>query len=52
VEDLGSIPGLGRSPGGGPTPVFLPGISPWSEEPDGQQSMGLQKLDMTEQLTT
>ena len=52
VEDLGSIPGLGRSPGGGPTPVFLPGISPWSEEPDGQQSMGLQKLYMTEQLTT
>ena len=29
VRDVGSIPGLGRSPGGGhgriPTPVFLPG---------------------------
>jgi len=28
--DMGSIPGLGRSPGGGkgyPTPVFLPGES-------------------------
>ena len=30
-----SIPRLGRSPGGGrgnPTPVFLPGESPWTEE--------------------
>ena len=38
VGDLGSIPGLGRSPGGGHrqlTPVFLPGISPWAEEPGG-----------------
>ena len=25
--DLGSIPGLGRSPGEGNTPVFLPGKS-------------------------
>ena len=25
-----------------PTPVFLPGESPWTEEPDGLQSMGLQ----------
>ena len=35
--DVGSIPGLGRSPGGGnqPTPVFLPGESPWTEEPGG-----------------
>ena len=29
VRDIGSIPGLGRSPGEGwqPTPVFLPGES-------------------------
>ena len=28
VRDFGSIPGLGRSPGGGqPSPVFLPGES-------------------------
>ena len=30
IRDAGSIPGLGRSPGGGkwqPTPVFLPGES-------------------------
>ena len=34
VGDLGLIPGLARSPGGGHgTPVFLPGESPWTEEP-------------------
>ena len=46
--DLGSIPGLGRSPGEGkglPTPVFWPGefnglYSPW----------GLKESDMTERL--
>ena len=41
--DLGSIPGLGRSPRGGhgnPLPVFLPGESPWTEEPGGLQSKG------------
>ena len=27
-----------------PTPVFLPGESPWSEEPGGLRSMGLQKV--------
>ena len=31
--DLGLIPGLVRSPGGGHTPVFLPGESPWIEVP-------------------
>ena len=42
--DLGSIPGLGRSPvegqGSLPNPLFLPGKSPWREEPGGLQSMG------------
>ena len=41
--DLVSIPGLGRSPGGGhgnSIPVFLPGEPPWTQEPDGLQSMG------------
>ena len=34
VGDLGSISGLGRSPGGGRgTPLFLPGESPWTEKP-------------------
>jgi len=27
-----------------PTPVFLPGESPWVEEPGGLQSMGLQRI--------
>ena len=39
------IPGLERSPEGGqPTPVFLPGESPWTEEPGGLLSMGLQRV--------
>ena len=43
--DLGSIPGLGRTPwrrAWQPTPVFLPGESPWTEELGGLQSLGLQ----------
>ena len=45
VGDLGSIPGLGRCPGGGQrTPVFLPGESPWTEEPGGLQSKGSQRV--------
>ena len=27
-----------------PTPVFLPGESPWTEEPAGLQSMGSQRI--------
>ena len=27
-----------------PTSVFLPGESPWAEEPGGLQSMGLQRV--------
>ena len=27
-----------------PTPVFLPGESPWTEEPGELQSMGLQRV--------
>ena len=27
-----------------PTPVFLPGESPWTKEPGGLQSMGLQRV--------
>ena len=27
-----------------PTPVFLPGKSPWTEEPGRLQSMGLQRV--------
>ena len=42
--DLASIPGLGRSPWRKvwqPTPVFLAGESPWTEEPGGLQSIAL-----------
>ena len=45
--EQGSIPGLGRSPGGGhgnPTPVFLPGESSWTKESGGLQSMGSQRV--------
>ena len=31
-----------------PTPVSLPGKSPWTQEPGRLQSTGLKKLDMTE----
>ena len=31
-----------------PTPVLLPGESPWTEEPVGLQSMGHKELDMAE----
>ena len=48
IRDVGSIPESGRCPGGGrawqPTPVFLPGESPWTEEPGGPQSIGLQRV--------
>ena len=46
-EDLGSVPGLGRFPGGRvwvPTPIFLPEESPGTEEPGGLQSMGSQRV--------
>ena len=35
-----------------PTPVFLPGESPWTEEPGGLQAMGHTELDTTERLST
>ena len=44
--DVGLVLGLGRNPLSRkwqPTPVFLPGESPWTEEPGGLQSMGSQE---------
>ena len=35
-----------------PTPVFLPGESPWTEEPGGLQSMGRKESDTTGSLST
>ena len=34
------------------TPVFLPGESPWAEEPGRLQSMGCKESDTTERLST
>ena len=46
--DLCSIPGLGRSPGGGHGNLLqyscLDGESPWTEEPGRLQSMGSQRV--------
>ena len=52
VGDPGSIPGTGKIPRRRewqPTPVFLPGESPWTEEP-GELVYGVAKtrMDMTE----
>ena len=47
IRDEGSIPGSGISPWRRewqPTPVFLPGESPWTEEPGGLWSMGSQRV--------
>ena len=47
--DPGSIPGLGKSLGGGNGIhcSILAWKIPWTEEPGGLQSMGLQESDMT-----
>ena len=45
--DPGWIPRLGRSPGGGhgnPFQYFLPGKSPWTEEPGRLQSMASERV--------
>ena len=44
--DIGSIPGLGRSPGGGHSnPLnILAWTVPWTEEPGGLQFMGSQRF--------
>ena len=50
TEQLGSIPGSGRCPGGGhgnPFQYFAWEI-PWTEEHDGLQSMGSQRVGPTE----
>ena len=47
VEDPGSVPGLGRSPGEGnklPNSSTLAWRIPWTEEPGGLPSMGSQRV--------
>ena len=52
--DTGSIPGSGRSPGKGMAThsSFLAWKIPWTEEPDGLQSIVSRELDTTERLST
>ena len=48
-EDLGSIPGLGRSPGeGNGIPLQYAWRIPWTKEPGGLQSWGHKESDTTE----
>ena len=44
TEDLGFIPSLGNSPGGGSHSSTLAWPIPWTEEPGGLQSMGTQRV--------
>ena len=46
IKDVGSIPGSGRSPGGGSgNPLQYSCLeNPWTEEPGGLQSTGLQRI--------
>ena len=51
IRDAGSIPGLGRSPGGGkwqPTPVFLPGESHGLKSLEGYSAQHRQESDTAE----
>ena len=51
TRDMGSIPGLGRSPGGGawqPTPVFLSGKSHGQRSLMGHSPWGHKESNMTE----
>ena len=52
AANAGSIPGSGRSPGGGiaTTPVFLPGESYGQRSLVGYSPQGQKELDRTEQL--
>ena len=53
VGDPGSIPGLGRSPGGGHGNSSIPVWKiPWIEDPGGLHPLGHKDLDMTDQLST
>ena len=54
VGDVGLIPGLGLlwRRAWQPTPVFLPGELPWTEEHGGLQSIRLQDWTRLKQLST
>ena len=50
VKNLGSIPGLGRSLGGGMAiySSILASRIPWTEKPDGLRCRGHKELDATD----
>ena len=55
TRELGSIPGVGKSPWGRewlPTPVSLPGESHGQKSLVGYSPQGCKELDTTEQLST
>ena len=47
IRDVGSVPGMGRSPGGGHGNPLQDSCleNPWTEEPGGLQSMGSQRVE-------
>ena len=51
LQETGSIPGLGRSSGGGDSNLssILAWKIPWTEEPSGLHPMGSQESDKSEQ---
>ena len=50
IQSLGGEDILEEKMATQPTPVFLLGKIPWTEEPVGYQSMESKELDTTEQL--
>ena len=55
IRDMSSIPGSGRSPGGGhgnPCPSIVAWRIPWTEEPGGLWSIALQSQTRLKQLST
>ena len=52
VRDASSSPGLGRCPGGQPTPVLLPGESHGQRSLVGCSPWDCKELDTTERLTS
>ena len=54
TRDVGSIPGLGRSPrvGNGNPLQYSCWKIPWTEEPGGLQPMGSQRVDTPEHTGT
>ena len=46
MQDAGSIPGSGRSPGGGYSNPLLAWRIPWTEEPGGLEFIGFKETQL------